>query len=79
VFFDPALDSEHSALHQRARPVIFYPRLMFLDALVRPTHISLYIPRGNGLTEEHKDPPYVPRPADVHKLCTSVFKLRNVF
>jgi hypothetical protein len=42
-------------------------------------HINNYVPRGSGLIEEHKGSPYVPRLADVHKLCTSVFKLRNIF
>jgi hypothetical protein len=43
-------------------------------------NISRYVPRGSDLAEEHKDSPYVPLGlANVHKLCTSVFKPRNVF
>jgi hypothetical protein len=42
-------------------------------------NISRYVPQGSELAREHKGPPYFPRPVDVHKLCTSVFKLMNIF
>jgi hypothetical protein len=42
-------------------------------------NISRYVPQGSDLAGEHKDSPYFPRPVDVHKLCTSVFKLMNIF
>jgi hypothetical protein len=52
---------------------------MFLGFLIWLMNISCYVPWGSDLAEEHKDPPYVHWPADVPRLCTSVFKLRNVF
>jgi hypothetical protein len=49
------------------------------QCLGRLTHISSYVPWRPGLTEEHKDPSYVSRSADVHMLYTSIFKPRNIF
>jgi hypothetical protein len=34
---------------------------------------------GSGLAEDYKSPPYVYKSIDINKLCTSVFKLRNIF
>jgi hypothetical protein len=67
---------------------------MFLSFLIWLRNISRYIPRGSDVTEEHKVGMFLgdltwPRNmrthlmflglTGVHKLCTSVFKPRNVF
>jgi hypothetical protein len=41
--------------------------------------ISPYVPRESGLIEEHKNTPYVPQSANVHKLYTSIFKPSYIF
>jgi hypothetical protein len=43
-------------------------------------NISHYVPRGSDLAEEHKDTHLMFLGlTDVHKLCTLVFKPRNIF
>jgi hypothetical protein len=41
-------------------------------------NISRYVPQGSDLAEKQKDPPCVSGPADVYKLCISIFKPRNI-
>jgi hypothetical protein len=42
-------------------------------------YISYYVLRGYGSAEEYNGPFYIPRHAEEHKLCTSVFKPWNIF
>jgi hypothetical protein len=62
---------EQAAGHRRAgknkktggaRPRNIMTHLMFLSFLTWPRNISHYVPRRSDVAEEHKDPPYVPRP-----------------
>jgi hypothetical protein len=53
--------------------------LMFLSFLVWLMDISIYVAWGFGLVEKYKGPSYVPRLANVYKLCTVVLKPRNIF
>jgi hypothetical protein len=46
----------------RPRPRNIRSHLMFLSYLIQLRNISCYVPRGSDLDEEHKDPPYIPRP-----------------
>jgi hypothetical protein len=41
--------------------------------------INQYVSQGSGPAEEYKCPSYISRTTDVHKLCTLVLKLKNIF